>query len=87
MANLTSERNTIRLEGDTRDEPLAAAVKVWAGSLVMRNAAGLVAKGATATGGIGLGPAEATVDNAAGAAGAKTVLYRRGVFGFANSGG
>ena len=37
-------------------------------------------------GGIGLGRAEATADNSTGASGAKTVEYRRGVFGFANAG-
>ena len=53
----------------------------------MRNAAGFLTKGATALNGIGLGRAEQTVDNSAGAAGAATVEYRRGVFPFANSGG
>lgn len=85
MTAMTTERNTIRRLGDTRVEPLAAAIKVWAGSLVMRNAAGLVTRGATATGGIDR--AEATADNSGGAAGAMTVEYRRGVYGFANAAG
>ena len=87
MTALTSERNTPMRTGDTRVEPVAAAVKVFKGSLVMRNAAGFLTKGATALNGIGLGRAEQTVDNSAGAAGAATVEYRRGVFPFANSGG
>jgi hypothetical protein len=87
MTAMTTERNTIRRLGDTRVEPLAAAIKVWAGSLVMRNAAGFVTKGATATGGIGIGRAEATADNSGGTAGAMTVEYRRGVYGFANAAG
>lgn len=87
MTALTSERNTPMRAGDTRVEPVAAAVKVFKGSLVMRNAAGFLTKGATALNGIGLGRAEQTVDNSAGAAGAATVEYRRGVFPFANSGG
>ena len=87
MTALTSERNTPMRAGDTRVEPVAAAVKVFKGSLVMRNAAGFLTKGETALNGIGLGRAEQTVDNSAGAAGAATVEYRRGVFPFANSGG
>lgn len=50
----------------------------------MRNAAGFLTKGATATGCVGVGRAEKTVDNT-GAAGAATVEYRVGVFLFANS--
>lgn len=84
MAALISERNTIQLRGDTRVEPMAAAVKVWKGSILMRNAAGLITKGATATGCIAVGRAEETVDNTGGAA---SVEYRRGVYGFSNSAG
>jgi len=86
MTALASDRNTIQLRGDTRVEPLAAAVKVWAGSLLMRNGSGHITKGAVATGCIGVGRAEALVDNGAAAAGARTGEYRRGIFGFANSG-
>ena len=87
MTALTSERNTPMRAGDTRVEPVAATVKVFKGSLVMRNAAGFLTKGATALNGIGLGRAEQTVDNTTGAAGAATMEYRRGIFPFANSGG
>ncbi|MCU0905547.1 MAG: hypothetical protein MUE83_17025 [Tabrizicola sp.] len=52
----------------------------------MRNAAGFLTKGATATGCVGVGRAEKTVDNT-GAAGAAVVEYRTGSFLFANSGG
>lgn len=85
MVALTAERNTRMRTGDIRLEPVAAAVKIWNGSLVMRNAAGLLTKGATATGCIGVGRAEKTVDNSAGAAGAASVEYRTGIFLFANS--
>ena len=87
MAALTQERNTTQLRGETRVEPLAASVKVWKGSLLMRNAAGFVTRGATATGCIGIGRAETTVDNSAGAAGEKVASSGRGIFGFANSEG
>lgn len=85
MAALLSDRNTRLRQGDTRVEGLAAAIKVFAGSIVMRNAAGDITKGATATVCAGVGRAEATVDNSAGIAGALTVEYRQGIFLFANS--
>ena len=84
MVALTNERNTVARMGDTRVDPLAATVKVWAGAIVMRNAAGFITKGATVAGGMGVGRAEATVDNT-GAAGAASLEYRMGVFRFANS--
>jgi hypothetical protein len=81
---LTNERNTRLRIGDIRREPVAATVKIWSGSLVMRNAAGFLTRGAVATGCVGVGRAEATVDNT-GAAGAVSVEYRLGTFLFANS--
>ena len=84
MVALTNERNTVARMGDTRVDPLAAAVKVWAGAIVMRNAAGFITKGATVAGAMGVGRAEATVDNT-GPAGAASLEYRMGVFRFANS--
>ena len=44
MVALSSERNTRLRIGDLRAEPMAAAVKIWGGSLVMRNAAGYLTK-------------------------------------------
>lgn len=85
MTALSSDRNTRARLGNNRVEGLAASVKVWSGSIVMRNAAGYVTKGATATGCMGVGRAEATVDNTSGAAGALTVEYTQGTFLFANS--
>lgn len=84
MVALTTERNTRLRIGDLRLEPVAAAVKIFGGSLVMRNAAGYLTKGATATGCIGVGRAEKTVDNSAGALGALSLDYRLGSFLFAN---
>ena len=84
MVALTTERNTRLRIGDCRVEQMAATVKIWSGSLIMRNAAGFLTKGATATGCVGVGRAEKTVDNT-GAAGAASVEYRLGTFLFANS--
>lgn len=85
MVALTTECNTRNRLGDLRVDPVAAAIKIWGGSLVMRNAAGYLTKGAVATGCVGVGPAEKTVDNTAGAVGALSVEYRMGSFLFANS--
>lgn len=85
MVALSTERNTRARIGDLRVEPMAASVKIWGGSLVMRNAAGYLTKGATATGCVGVGRAEKTVDNT-GAAGAASVEYRIGLFLFRECG-
>lgn len=87
MVALTSERNTRTREGQMRYDAVAAAVKIFAGSIVMRNASGFLTKGATATGCFGVGRAEETVDNTAGAAGAVSLTYRAGQFAFANLAG
>jgi hypothetical protein len=84
-----TERNARARIGDLLVEPMAATDKIRGGkirrvSLVMRNAAGYLTKGATATGCVGVGRAEKTVDNT-GAAGAASVEYRSGLFLFANS--
>ncbi|SDY55315.1 hypothetical protein [Citreimonas salinaria] len=85
MAALTAGRLTPRREGDVIAGAVAATVLLHVGALVMRNAAGYVTPGATATGLVGVGIAEAEADNAAGAAGDVTARIRTGVFRFDNS--
>lgn len=85
MAPLTADRNTPRYHGGTRHGPLAASVKAYAGALLMRNAAGYLVAGQTATGLVGVGRSEAQVDNGSGSAGDLSVAYRPGCFRFANS--
>ena len=85
MVALTARRNTPFRMGDIRVEAVAASIRIFAGSLVMRNAAGYLTKGATATGCVGVGRAECTVDNSAGAAGALSLEYRVGPCLFANA--
>jgi len=87
MTALTQDRNTPMAMGDLREGAVAAAVKIFAGAIVMRNAAGFLTPGATATGAIGAGRAEAQFDNSAGAAGDIQARYRPGVYRYANSGG
>lgn len=87
MAALTADRNTARQLGETKQLGVAAAVKIFAGAIVMRNAAGHATKGQTALNLVGVGRAETLVDNSAGAAGDLKVNVRTGVFVFANSAG
>lgn len=85
MTALAADRNTPRREGDVLSGSVAASMLIYAGALVMRNAAGYIVKGATATGLVGVGRAEERVDNSGGSAGDLTVKFRPGVYRFANS--
>lgn len=82
---LSADRNTPRSLGEIRNGAMAASVKIFGGGIVMRNAAGYLTKGATATGSVGVGRAEEQVDNSAGSAGDASINYRPGVFPFNNS--
>jgi hypothetical protein len=83
---LTSDRNTPVRDGDTIAHPIAAAKKIYAGSLVVLNSTGYAEPGSTDTTLIAVGRAEAQVDNSTGANGAKSITVRRGTFRFANDG-
>lgn len=84
MANLTSDRNTPRGEGDIKSLPMSASL-IYAGAIAMRNAAGYATKGAVSTSLVGVGMAMERVDNTAGAVGDKRVQVRTGTFRFGNS--
>jgi hypothetical protein len=84
MTALTADRNTPRVEGSHRQGPMAA-VKIFAGALVMRDASGFITKGQTALGLRGVGMALAQVDNSGGSAGDLDIKFRPGSFRFANS--
>jgi len=66
MTILTADRNTVVALGEILEQPVGAAVRIFAGALVMRNAAGFVIPGRTATGSFGVGVAEAPADNTGG---------------------
>lgn len=85
MTALTQDRNTARLQGDLREGGVAAATTIYGGAIVMRNAAGYLTKGATATGLVGVGRAEERVVNAD-SAGDAVARYRPGAYRYANSG-
>lgn len=84
---LTADRNTSRRNGDQLSLGIAANKKIYAGSLVARDASGYATPGATATDLLGMGRAAETVDNTGGAAGALQVPIDKGVFHFANAAG
>lgn len=85
MTALAADRNTARSSGDLRSGLIAASTLIYAGALIMRNAAGYIVKGQTATSLVAVGRAEERVDNSAGANGALNVTYRPGTYHFANS--
>lgn len=85
MVALTTDRNTPQSLGDNRVGSVAAATTIFAGALLMRNAAGYLVEGSTALGLIGAGRAGEFVGNSAGANGDLTVDYVSGLFRYANS--
>ena len=86
MAALTADRHTTMRDGELISVKVAAGVRIYAGALVVSKA-GYASPGEKADSGIVyLGRAEEQVDNAGGAAAAKSVLVRRGrAFKWANA--
>lgn len=85
MSALTTDRNTPYKDGDLMSFKVAANVKCFAGGLAVLEG-GYCRPGRTGAGLIYLGRFDEQVDNSGGAAGAKTVLVRRGkAFLFDNS--
>jgi len=86
MAALTADRNTVSREGSDFEHPVAAATKIYAGSIVGFNAGAAVAtKGLTSTTFKAVGVAIEQADNSAGGAGDIRVKVRRGCYRFGNS--
>lgn len=85
MAALTVDRNTPLRDALEFSFPVAAATKLFAGSLVCLNASGFLTKGAVSTTLKTVGVAQAVADNTAGANGAIQGKVRRGCYRFANS--
>lgn len=84
---LSKDRNTKRRDGQQFNDPVAAATRIFAGSIVCLDATGNAVPGSTSTSLTVRGRAEAQVDNRDGAAGAESIESRRGVFAFDNSAG
>jgi hypothetical protein len=85
MAALTQSRNTKRRDGRLTSDPVAAATKIFAGSMIALDATGYAVPAGTA----GAGPARAIakqeIDNTDGADGALRVEGERTVGAFGNS--
>lgn len=87
MANLTAVRAVQRGQGQIRPVRMSASLKIFAGALVSRNAAGYAIKAADTASTKFAGIADKTSDNSAGAAGAKKVkVWSTGVVDLACSG-
>lgn len=85
MAALTQDRQTPRRANQDYEFPVAAASKIYGGSIVCINGSGLAVKGSAATGLKAVGVADTLADNSAGAASAIRVKVRRGCYKFGNS--
>ena len=83
MTALTADRNTPRRDRDVESHPVKGGATIFAGALVMLDAAGLAVAGATAIGQTAVGRADERVT--AVTDGAASVTVRRGTFRFANS--
>lgn len=84
-AALTAARNTPSRTGQVFELGVATGVKIYQGALVAVNSSGYVTPGATSTTLVGLGRAEAYVDNTAGQNGDVNIRVSRGIFQYANS--
>lgn len=85
MAALTADRPTPKRTGQNLSLLVAAATKIFAGSIVCVNTSNLATKGITSTTLKAAGVAKEQADNSAGAAGDIRVEVARGVHQFANS--
>lgn len=83
MTALAADRNTPEGLGSDRRGMLGANQAVYAGAILMRNAAGQLLKGAVAVGSFGVGRAEERVVSTT--AGVTPVTYKPGVYRYANS--
>lgn len=83
MVALTDNRNTQQRIGDQIAGMLGASQTIFAGAIIMRNVAGQLVKGATATGSFGVGRAEDMATSTT--AGVTPLRVGRGTFVFANS--
>ena len=87
MTALTTDRNTPQKGNGYGAGRAAAAAMIFVGAIVMRNAAGFLTHGQTATGLVGVGRAQVRVDNTGGGNGDAVVDFAPGVFQYANSAG
>lgn len=86
MTAATQARDTFKRLGNQLSLAMAAATRIYGGTIVCLNASGLAVPGSTSTTLKAVGQAEATFDNSAGAASALAVnVERDGWYRYANS--
>jgi hypothetical protein len=85
MAALTSDRATKQRSGDTRELPVKAATKLYAGAMGAVDANGWAVPMSTATTLKGVGRVERLADNSGGANGEIKARIGAGIYQFANS--
>ena len=85
MTALTADRNTAYRDGVEYSYPMVAATEIFAGSLVVLDTAGNAEPATDAASKIAVGRAEEYVNNT-GAAAAKSIRVRAGIYKWANSG-
>lgn len=85
MTALSADRNTREAAGQVYSGPAAAAVKCYAGAMLVRDSSGNIKPAVTATGLVVAGRCEKYVDNTDGAAADVDVTYKAGIFRWANS--
>ncbi|HHO59912.1 MAG TPA: hypothetical protein ENJ64_06680 [Thiotrichales bacterium] len=83
---LTQDRGTNFRKGDRRNDPVAAATKIYAGAIVCLDASGNAVPGSVATTLTARGVAMEQVDNSGGIAGDLTVESQTGEHRFKNDG-
>lgn len=85
MAALAKDRDTLAKGTTTVSLPVAASTKIYAGSIVVVNAAGYAVPGSVSTTLKVAGRADFAADNSSGAAGAISVQVSRGIFCWENA--
>jgi hypothetical protein len=87
VANLTTDRKSIRKDGTLFTHPVAASTVIYAGALTAVNASGYAVPAADSSTHSFAGKADSRADNSTGSNGAATVDgHRSGVFEFNSSG-
>lgn len=86
MTACAADRNTARRAASQFVDPVAASVKCYTGAIAVLDASGNAKPGVTGTGLTARGVFQETVDNTAGAAGAKSARIESGCFPFGSDG-
>lgn len=87
MANLTTDRKSIRKDGTLFNHPVSASTVIYAGALTAINSSGYAVPSADSSAQTFAGKADTRADNSAGANGSASVDgHRSGVFEFNSSG-